>query len=89
MCENIEIKQSAGLPFDLAAAKAGDAVEVLIGDKWRDLPFVLDKFSIKIDFIFASKSKALYISDKHGIISIININHLRMKHPVRVGWSDK
>lgn len=62
-------KQSASLPFNLAATRAGDAVEILTCNEWLD----------------CSNDYALYLYNNEGHDNKNSKTHLRMKHPRRIG----
>lgn len=70
----INCKESAELPFDIERAKAGDVVEILIGDEWETC----------IIFEFDSESFSATIENHWTCGSMVNdVDKLRMKYPPR------
>lgn len=69
-------KQSADLPFDLVAARAGDAVEMNIDEKWFDCKYcgVTKYHTVKV-----------YCTEFGSSFEFANHDRLRMRHPRRIG----
>lgn len=75
---DIRRKNSAALPFDLAAAMAGDEVEYYQAGEWEACRFVLiDNNRFCVGFKDDWYSEGIYDEDAMLL--------LRMKHPRRVG----
>ena len=75
---DVRRKQSAALPFDKAAAIAGDGVEYYQAGEWETCRFVLiDNNRFCVGFKDDWYSEGIY--DKDAMLL------LRMKHPRRVG----
>lgn len=74
-------KQSAALPFDLAAARAGDIVEIYMDDfgflQCKNVIIHDDEIKFYLDFDTNQVRYKLAIPEYQ--------NHLRMKHPRRIG----
>lgn len=72
---DIRRKQSAALPFDLAAANSGDIVERLLCGEW------IETHAKKWELI----GKMVQFEDYNDFLHEISIDRVRMKHPRRVG----
>ena len=77
-CPFLKILQSAALPFDLAAARAGDVVEIYLLGKWHD-------FHYKFHHAFVTNNKLITnITGFQDWRGGVPIEDLHMKHPRRV-----
>lgn len=73
----IRRKESAALPFDIERAKAGDAVEVLIGNEFKIL------FSENKGFKLNKSKTRVSVLRKTGSVLKYKIDQLKMKYPPR------